>query len=54
MYNLSKRTALYATIAQLNNKNGYDLAVGSVPFVSGGTFQARTSRGYDLGMRHAF
>jgi predicted porin len=54
VYNLSKRTALYATIAQLNNKNGYDLAVGSVPFVSGGTFQARTSRGYDLGMRHAF
>ena len=36
VYNLSKRTALYATFAQLNNKNGYDLAVGSVPFVSGG------------------
>jgi predicted porin len=54
VYNLSKRTALYATIAQLNNKNGYDLAVGSVPFVSGGTFQARTSRGYDQGIRHAF
>ena len=27
---------------------------GSVPFVSGGTFQARASRGYDLGIRHAF
>ena len=54
VYNLSKRTALYATLAQLNNKNGYDLAVGSVPFVSGGTFQATTSRGYDLGIRHAF
>ncbi|WP_213958935.1 MULTISPECIES: porin [unclassified Variovorax] len=54
VYNLSKRTALYATYAQLSNKNGYDLAVGSVPFVSGGTLQAKSSRGYDLGLRHAF
>jgi predicted porin len=54
VYNLSKRTALYATLARLDNKNGYDLAVGSVPFAPGATFQAKTSRGYDLGIRHAF
>jgi predicted porin len=55
LYNLSKRTALYATVAQINNKNGYDLGVGGSPqFVSVGTFQARTSRGYDLGLRHVF
>lgn len=55
VYNLSKRTALYATVAQINNKNGYDLGIGGSPqFISGGTFQARTSRGYDVGLRHAF
>jgi predicted porin len=54
VYNLSKRTAFYASYAQLSDKNGYDLAVGSVPFVTGGTLQAKSSRGYDLGMRHAF
>ncbi|RZL88483.1 MAG: porin [Variovorax sp.] len=55
VYNLSKRTALYATYAQLNDKNGYDLGMGGSPaFVSSGTFKAKSSRGYDLGIRHAF
>ncbi|RZL90175.1 MAG: porin [Variovorax sp.] len=54
VYNLSKRTALYATYAQLRDKNGYDLTVGSVPFITAGTFQPKTSRGYDFGLRHAF
>jgi predicted porin len=55
VYNLSKRTALYTTIAQINNKNGYDLGIGGSPaFVASGTFQAKTSRGYDLGIRHFF
>ncbi|MEJ8851197.1 porin [Variovorax rhizosphaerae] len=55
VYNLSKRTALYTTYAQINNKNGYDLGIGNSPaYVTSGTFQAKTSRGFDLGMRHFF
>lgn len=55
VHNLSKRTALYATIAQVNNSNGYDLGLGGSPaFVSGGSYKAKTSRGYDFGLRHAF
>lgn len=55
VHNLSKRTALYATVARINNKNGYDLGLGGSPnFVAGGTFQAKSSRGYDVGLRHAF
>jgi predicted porin len=59
VHNLSKRTALYATVARISNKNGYDLAIdGSPRFVSpgvgGGSLTPKTSVGYDLGIRHAF
>lgn len=55
VHNLSKRTALYTTVAQINNKNGYDLGIGGSPaYVLAGTFQAKTSRGFDLGIRHFF
>ncbi|MBB3181077.1 porin [Variovorax sp. Sphag1AA] len=55
VHNLSKRTALYTTIAQINNKNGYDLGLGNSPaYVLGGTFQAKTSRGIDVGIRTFF
>lgn len=54
VYNLSKRTALYATYARLNNRNGYDLGnSGSPAYVTSGA-QPRRSSGYDLGLRHAF
>jgi len=54
VYNLSKRTALYSSIARVNNKNGAALTVGSAPFVNNTTFTPKNSTGYDIGMRVAF
>ncbi|WP_307658899.1 porin [Variovorax paradoxus] len=54
VHNLSKRTALYATIARVSNKNEAALTVGGPKFVTGGVFTPRTSTGYDFGIRHAF
>jgi predicted porin len=53
VHNLSKRTALYATVAWINNRNGANLSVGGPAFVTTG-FVPRRSTGYDLGIRHAF
>jgi predicted porin len=54
VHNLSKRTALYATIARVSNKNGAALTTGGPAFISNGTFTPKTSTGYDFGIRHAF
>ncbi|MDM0073969.1 porin [Variovorax sp. J2P1-59] len=57
VHNLSKRTALYTTVARLNNKNGAGLTVGGPGFftgVTGASLVPKTSTGYDIGMRHAF
>ena len=64
VYNLSKRTALYATAAYLDNKNGADLTVGGPDYYrvtptpalvrAGWVFNPNTSIGYDIGIRHAF
>jgi len=54
VHNLSKRTALYATIARVSNKNGAALTVGGPAFVTTGVFTPKTSTGYDFGIRHAF
>ncbi|WP_432731886.1 porin [Variovorax sp. W6] len=56
VHNLSKRTALYATIARVSNKNGAALTVGGPGFykASEGVFTPKTSTGYDFGIRHAF
>jgi predicted porin len=56
VHNLSKRTALYATIARVSNKNGAALTVGGPAFYStaGTTFTPKSSTGYDFGIRHAF
>ncbi|MGO4607665.1 porin [Variovorax sp. 2RAF20] len=54
VHNLSKRTALYATVARVNNKNGSALTVGGPAFISNATFAPKTSTGYDVGIRHAF
>lgn len=54
VHNLSKRTALYATYAQLKNKNGAALTI--VPgngVLTSGVANASTS-GFDLGIRHSF
>ena len=54
-YDLSKRTAIYATVSSLNNDgnatSGARFTVGQgVAMVRGGD----TSRGYNLGVRHSF
>ena len=55
VHNLSKRTALYATIARVSNKNGAGLTVGGPSFYNaGGVFTPKSSTGYDFGIRHAF
>jgi len=60
VHNLSKRTALYATVAYLRNKNGADLTVGGPDYYAntvGGSpigVTPKSSTGYDLGIRHAF
>jgi predicted porin len=53
VHNLSKRTALYATVARVSNKNGAALTVGGPGFVTG-AFTPKNSTGYDFGIRHAF
>jgi predicted porin len=50
VYDLSKRTALYATYARLNNKDGFANTVGSAATSAGG----KDARGFDLGIRHSF
>ncbi|QRY31849.1 porin [Variovorax sp. PDNC026] len=63
-YNLSKRTALYATVARVRNRNDpfYNGRLASAALTAGGAptylttagMQARTATGYDFGIRHAF
>ena len=49
VYNLSKRSAVYATIARLTNTNGASQALGGVT-----TSPNHGSNGTEFGMRHAF
>ena len=59
VYNLSKRSALYATASRLNNKNGTNASVAGgssitalpVPGVAGGSAK---STGAEFGIRHIF
>ncbi|QOF77950.1 porin [Variovorax sp. 38R] len=58
VHNLSKRTALYGTVARVSNKNGAGLTVGAGPSFAT-TFnrtalQAKSSMGYEFGIRHTF
>jgi len=55
VHNLSKRTALYATVARVTSKNGYNLGLGGgVVGNPSGTDAKRSVTGYDFGVRHAF
>lgn len=49
VYNLSKRTALYATVAHVNNRNGAANALNGAV-----TAANANSSGYDVGIRHTF
>ena len=62
VHNLSKRTALYATVARVSNRNdanytGSLTAASTTGYGSTGvgyTGLPRSSTGYDFGIRHAF
>jgi predicted porin len=62
VHNLSKRTALYATVARVNNRNdsaytGSLTAASTTGYGSTGVSYSgvpRSSTGYDFGIRHAF
>lgn len=49
VYNLSKRTALYATYSMLDNKSGASYTVGSGAVAAG-----KDSTGIEAGLRHSF
>ncbi|CAN7237129.1 porin [Acidovorax sp. Leaf78] len=49
VHNLSKRTAVYATVAAVKNKNGSAIALNNAVTAAG-----RNSSGYDFGIRHSF
>ncbi|KQX21416.1 porin [Variovorax sp. Root434] len=63
-YNLSKRTALYATVARIRIKGGQNnpaimgAVTGGVTYLSTGGgvsgLAPRSSSGYDIGIRHSF
>lgn len=54
VYNLSKRTALYATWAQVDNKGTGSIAIPGGPAVTAATFGGKKSTGYEAGLRHNF
>jgi predicted porin len=49
VYNLSKRTAAYGTLATLTNKNGAAQALNGATGVAN-----KKSTGFDVGVRHSF
>ena len=51
VYNLSKRTALYGTIAQISNDGAARFVITDGP---AGMAGGGTSRGYEAGLRHRF
>ncbi len=62
VHNLSKRTALYATVAYIKNKDGALYTLGGPGYPATTTtgplanqvFGGKNSTGYDVGIRHAF
>ncbi|MGO4394234.1 porin [Variovorax sp. M-6] len=57
VHNLSKRTALYTSVAYLRNKNGANLTVGGPDYagdINGHSLTPKSSTGYDFGIRHSF
>ncbi|MDM0018999.1 porin [Variovorax saccharolyticus] len=64
VHNLSKRTALYATVAHVRVKDGQNnpaimgVAAGSLAYITAGAaatgLAPKSSTGYDFGLRHSF
>lgn len=53
LYNLSKRTAVYGTVARVNNKNRAAYVVDANPVLPSPN-TGRDSTGYEVGIRHSF
>ncbi|WP_246312262.1 porin [Pseudaquabacterium terrae] len=53
VYNLSKRTALYTTVARVNNKAGATFVVSGGPALPSPN-NGKDSTGVDFGLRHSF
>jgi len=54
-YNLSKRTALYATYSYINNSDGAAFIVGGLNNVAaGGAVPNSNSTGFEMGVKHSF
>jgi len=53
LYDMSKRTALYATVARINNKGNASFVVDGNPALPNPN-PARDSTGYEVGVRHRF
>jgi predicted porin len=59
VYDMSKRTALYTTVAQIKNDDGVQFTVGAhgdgpSMLLNGNFLTGQTSRGYEIGIRHRF
>ena len=53
-YNLSKRTAMYATASRLSNKDATQLSIAGGSAISAVPTPAGVSKGFQLGVRHFF
>jgi predicted porin len=53
-YNLSKRTALYGTVALLRNKDNTIVSLPGTNFAGGTPSAGGDSKGFELGVRHFF
>ena len=53
-YDLSKRTALYASVARVSNSSGAAKSVGVQGLAAPGTALGASSSGYEMGLRHNF
>jgi len=53
-YNLSKRTALYGTVALLKNKDNTIVSLPGTNFAGGTPSAGGDSKGFELGIRHFF
>jgi predicted porin len=54
LYDLSKRTALYTTVARVNNKGLANFTVDSNPPLPSPNTQSKDSTGFEVGIRHRF
>jgi len=54
VYNLSKRTAMYATYSRIDNDDGARFTVSGRPAVPASQKSGFSSDGYEFGVRHAF